>query len=143
MNKQDFSRKIVIVVNKNIPEWQVLNTVGHVSAYFGSKMKQPFDTGDFFTTNDQVELPRNSQYPIIVLEAESNQQLHQLGDLCRENKQLKSMFFIKEMVETSDDAELNEIVGRQDEEEIEYLGIGLFGDNKQLDKLTGSYKLWS
>ena len=32
-------------------------------------MTDSFDTGKFFTTNDGVNLPRNTQYPIIVLEA--------------------------------------------------------------------------
>ena len=49
---QDFSKRIAIVVDKNLPSWQVLNTVAHISAYLGDKMKDKFDTGEYFKTKD-------------------------------------------------------------------------------------------
>ncbi len=64
---QDFTKRISIVVDKNLPNWQVLNTVGHISAYFGNKLASEFGTGDYFVTKDGINLPRNTQYPIIVL----------------------------------------------------------------------------
>lgn len=69
--KQDFSKKIAIIVDKNLEGWQVLNTVAHSAAYIGNKMKDKFDTGDYFETKDGINLPRNSQFPIIILSAES------------------------------------------------------------------------
>lgn len=96
--QQDFSRKISIVVDKSLPTWQVLNTVAHISAYFGNKMYQPFDTGNYFITKDKINLPRNTQYPIIVLSANSGEQLKNLAAKVREDDSIQSMFFIKEMI---------------------------------------------
>lgn len=141
--QQDFSRQISIVVDKNLPSWQVLNTVAHVSAYFSNKMTEPFDTGEFFTTQDGINLPRNTQYPIIVLSASSNEQLHNFATKVRSENSVQSMFFIKEMIETSDDEEITQLVGRQNESEITYLGVGVFGENSTLKRLTSEFKLWS
>lgn len=71
--KQDFSKKIVIVVNKNLESWQVLNAVAHISAFIGNKMKDRFDTGEYFETKDGQYHPRNSQFPIIILSTDAKQ----------------------------------------------------------------------
>ena len=140
---QDFSKKISIIVDKSLPSWQVLNTVGHVSAYFGNQLAENFDTGDFFTTKDSIHLPRNSQYPIVIMSANSSQQLQNLAAKVRPLVTVKAMFFIKEMIETTDDGELEQQVSLQNESELVYLGVGLFGTNEELKQLTNKFKLWS
>ncbi len=59
---QDFTKRFAIVLNKDLPSWQVLNTVAHISAYLGNKIEiqSPFDTGKYFITQDQKQHPRNS-----------------------------------------------------------------------------------
>ena len=46
------------------------------------------------------------------------------------------------MIETSDDAEIQEILGDKTETELEYLGIGTFGGNEVLKQLTRKFTLW-
>jgi len=140
MREQDFSKRVSIVVRDDLEEWQVLNTVAHVSAYFGNKLGAHFDTGDCFTTADDICLPRNTQYPIIVLSGKSDQ----LGNLARtvRTPDLQSMFFISEMVETSNDSDIAVSVRLKQESEIDYLGVGVFGDNQIVKKLTGQFGLW-
>ena len=45
---QDFSSRIVIVVNKELGSWQISNAVAHISAYLGHQLGANFDTGAFF-----------------------------------------------------------------------------------------------
>lgn len=139
---QDFTKRIAIVVNKELPSWKAMNTVGHVAAYFGNKMDAAFDTGEFFTTQDGIGLPRNSQYPIIIFGAKPAQ-LTTLMSRARETEGVQSMFFVKEMIDTGDDMELEELIGGQSAEDINYYGVGLFGSNEIVKKLTNKYKLWS
>ena len=74
MNKtQDFSNKIVTVVRKDLEPWQVLNTVAHISAYFGNQLKENFDTGESFVSKSNTAHPRNSQYAIVVLNADKKE----------------------------------------------------------------------
>lgn len=138
--KQDFSKRIAIVVNKKLENWQVLNTVAHISAYLGNKMQDKFDTGDYFETRDNKLHPRNSQFPIIVLSAEAGQ-LRQLISSIRDSG-LLFIGFIKEMIETTDDEEIIKILGKKMDSEIEYLGIGIFGENEPVKELTKKFNLW-
>jgi hypothetical protein len=139
--KQDFSNRISIVVNKDLPTWKVLNTVAHVSAYFGYKLNDTYGTGEFFVTKDGVNLPRNTQYPIIVFAA-TEVELYGFASKARQ-ADVKSMFFIKEMTETSNDEEIQKLVGEENEEEISYYGVGVFGENALVKSLTSQFKLWS
>lgn len=137
---QDFSRKIAIVVNKDLPSWQVLNTVSHISAYIGNKMDQAFDTGIAFTAKDQEKFPRNTQYPIIALGA-TGEQLPNLFEKVKASGLLYHVF-IREMIETTNDGEIEKMLAEKDKASIEILGIGIFGPNEEVEKLTKSYSLW-
>lgn len=140
MLKQDFSKRITIIVNKNLEEWQVLNTVAHISAYIGNKMKDKFDTGDYFETKNGCKLPRNSQFPIIVLSAKSRDLRKLILNI--RNSNLLHIGFIREMIETTNDEEISKILSNKLENEIEYLGIGVFGENNQINILTKKLSLW-
>lgn len=137
---QDFSKKITIVVRKDLEMWQVLNAVAHISAYFGNQLKEDFDTGEFFITKDGMSHPRNSQYPIVVLSADSKE-LHPFIQELR-TRGLKSINFVCDMIETSDDAELEERIGSQDDAKLDYVGVGIFGDKDILKELTKKFRLW-
>ncbi len=138
--KQDFNKKIAVIVDKNLKSWQVLNTVAHASAFIGNKMKDRFDTGDSFITKDQVVHPRNTQYPIIALSAEKDQ-IKDLIKIVRESD-LLWIGFIKEMIDTTDDAKIIKLLAEKNEEDVEYLGIGIFGSKEEVEKITKEFKLW-
>ena len=137
---QDFSKKIVIVVNRDLPFWQVLNTVAHISAFIGNKMDAPFDTGSSFLTNEGKEHPRNSQFPIIVLSAKPGQMVNIMAKV--RSSGLLYLGFIREMIETTDDAEIVQLLSQKNDGQIEYLGVGVFGENEQVDAITKNYSLW-
>jgi hypothetical protein len=140
MNRQDFSKKIVIVIDKTLEQWQVLNVVAHISAYIGHKLGDNFGTGDFFETKDALKHPRNSQYPIILLRAKPAQ----LPNLMAKVRDSGLLYhgFIKEMIETSDDKEIVDTLSNKDDAEIEYLGIGIFGEIDKVNVLTKNYQTW-
>ncbi|HXY18150.1 MAG TPA: DUF2000 domain-containing protein [Candidatus Nitrosopolaris sp.] len=138
--KQDFGQKAVIVVNKELEQWEVLNTVAHISAYIGHKLEDKFGTGENFVTKDGIDHPRNSQYAIIVLRAKPGQ-LPNLMAKVRESGLLYHGF-IREMIDTTDDAEITKILTKKNDDEIEYLGIGVFGPKAEVGSLTKNYQLW-
>lgn len=137
---QDFSNKIVIIVNKELESWQITNAVAHTSAYIGHKLNEKFDTGENFITKDEANHPRNTQYPIIILTAKPGQ-MSNLMTKVRESELLYHGF-IKEMIDTSDDQEITKILATKDDSEIEYLGIGVFGSNDEVNKLTKKFSMF-
>lgn len=136
---QDFSNKIVIVVNRELEKWQIGNTIGHISAYLGNKIKN-FATGENFITKDEKNHPRNTQYPIIILEAKPGQMPNFIQKV-RDSGMLYHGF-IKEMILTTNDEEIINILMNKKDEEIEYLGIGVFGPNEEIDALTKKFSLY-
>ncbi|OGE83720.1 MAG: hypothetical protein A3B23_01995 [Candidatus Colwellbacteria bacterium RIFCSPLOWO2_01_FULL_48_10] len=137
---QDFNRKISIIVRNDLPHWQVLNTVAHVSAYFGNKVGVGFGTGEFFITKDGVQYPRNTQYAIVVLSAKPEQ----MADCMKEvrGSGMESMAFIREMIDATDDTEIQTILSAKEDKDVEYLGIGIFGDKDEIKILTKKFSLW-
>lgn len=139
--KQDFSKKAVVVVNKELEQWQVLNTVAHIAAYIGHKLEDSFGTaGDNFVTKDGLKHPRNSQYAIVVVRAKPGQMPNLMTKV--RDSGLLYHGFIREMIETTDDEEIIKILAGKNDNEIEYLGIGVFGPKEEVDALTKSYQLW-
>lgn len=139
---QDFTKRIVAVVRKDLENWQVANAAAHMSAYHAHKMaKDEFDSGEFFLTKDSHELPRNSQYPILIKKAE----LKDLRKLQRKAKEagVKAHVFIKEMIETTDDSEIIASLKDQAMDEVDIYGVGLYGDNDAVNALTKHYSLWN
>ena len=76
--EQDFDRKLVILIDPKLPNWQIMNTSAHAAAYLGNKMPTAFDTGKYFVTKDGINHPRNTQYGIVTKSA-SKKELKELG----------------------------------------------------------------
>jgi elongation factor P--beta-lysine ligase len=137
---QDFDNRIAIVINKDLENWQIANAISHISAYLGHKLDEKFGTGENFVTKDGKNHPRNSQYAIVILAANPGQMANFMQKV-RESGLLYHGF-IKEMIETTNDNEITEILAEKSDAEIEYLGVGIFGDNETLRKLTNKFSLY-
>lgn len=138
---QDFENRIILVIRNDIEGWQIANTIAHISAYLGNQLKDRFGTGEFFVTKDSVNHPRNSQYPIIVKRAKSNEQLHNLMQKIR-TEGILYHGFIREMIVHTADADLQKMLEQKNDKEVEYLGIGMFGLNDIVNTLTKKFSLW-
>jgi len=137
---QDFSKRFAIVVRHDLEPWQVTNTIAHIAAKLGRAVEQ-FETGESFTAKDGFSIPRNSQYPIIVLRAGSSEELRPLlMDI--QAAQLPHLAFVREMIDFTSDEELQNALDKKNGSEIEYLGVGMFGDNARVKELTREFSLW-
>lgn len=140
ISKQDFSKKIVIVVNKNLEGWQLTNTIAHISAYLGNKINPSrFRSKEKFITKDG-EINTNSQYAIVTLTAGANQLTNLLQKV--EESGLEHLAYVEDMIKTTDDEELSKILAEKNKLDLNYLGIGIFGDIEKVDELTKKYSLY-
>lgn len=140
VTKQDFDQKFVIVIDPDQPAWKIMNTSGHIAAFLGNKMPAPFDTGKYFVTQDGKNLPRNTQYPIVTLSANQSQLKSLMADL----RQTELLFigYIPEMMETTNDKKLAQMLATKSDSQVDYAGIGIFGPKNAVDALTKSFTLW-
>jgi hypothetical protein len=140
MLQQDFSKRIAIVIKKDIESWQVLNAASHIAAYLGNKMGDSFGTGEYFVTKDGKKHSRNSQYPIVIFSAKSGE-LKKFIEEVRASGLLYIGFF-REMIETTDDGEIETIFENKLDQDVEYYGIGIFGENEKVKPLVKKFSLW-
>lgn len=137
---QDFTKKMSMVLAEGLASWQLTNTVAHIGAYIGNKMPERFDTGEFFVSKDGMNLPRNSQFPAIALSANQGK-LQELAAFLQKSD-LLHIVYVQDMIGTTDDEKLAQTISTKEFKDIEILGIGMFGPNEELKKLTGGLKLW-
>ncbi|HEY4522170.1 MAG TPA: DUF2000 domain-containing protein [Candidatus Paceibacterota bacterium] len=138
---QDFSQRLIIVVRKDLPGWQFANAVAHVAAYFGNKWGDTFGTGEYFESKDNVKLPRNSQYPIIIKRANGDEQLKNLFEKAK-TANVQHHVFIREMIDHTSDEDLQKALDGKALAEIEFLALGVFGLNDDVNTLTKKFGLW-
>lgn len=137
---QDFGKKMTIVLREDLASWKLTNTLGHIAAFLGNKMKEPFDTGESFELADGTKIPRNSQFPSVALSAN----LEELRDLSGKlgDSGVLWVIYTPEMIEMINDDELALALSKVKWQELDILGIGLFGSKEKLKELTGHLKLW-
>ncbi len=139
--QQDFSKKIIVVVNKELEPWRVANAVAHMSAIIGNETgKQQLTSGDYFISNDEVSIPRNSQYPIIIKRA-SERDLHTLFENVKRAGLLHHVF-IKEMQDTNNDKEIVEKLENQSIADTVFYGVTFFANADEGDTFTKKFQLW-
>jgi lysyl-tRNA synthetase class 2 len=138
---QDFSKRIVAVVNKELEPWQVANAVAHMTAIIGNEVtKNQLTSGDEFVAVDGKAIPRNSQYPIIIKRA-SQKELHKLYAQIKADGMLHHVF-IKEMQDTTNDHEIVQSLGAKSLDETTFYGVTFFAANDQADQLAKNYQLY-
>lgn len=140
--QQDFSKRISIVINKSLPGWQVLNCLANISAHFGHHLTDNYWTAPTFITKDQIGIPRNIQFPTIVFESDE-MGIRNFVSKVKNNQNVEKMYFTKDMIEATDDNEIQRLIGSRNFSDINIFGVGVFGENNLLKHLTSSFKLWS
>ncbi|MDO8573104.1 MAG: DUF2000 family protein [bacterium] len=131
---------MIIVLREGLASWQLTNTIGHIAAYLGNKMSEPFDTGEYFVSKDGLNFPRNSQFAVVALKA-TKDELKNLETRLR-NTKLSRIVYVQEMIDMIDDEELEKTLNIIQADEMDILGIGIFGPKDELKALTGTLRLW-
>lgn len=138
---QDFSRKIISVISKDLEPWQVANAVAHMNAIIGNKVKkEQLVTADNFVSADGAAIPRNPQYAIIVKRADQKE-LHKLYGEVKKAGFIHHIF-IKEMQDTTDDQEITARLQNQTINDTVFYGVTFFAENEQADNLTKNFQLF-
>lgn len=138
--QQDKSKKVVMVLDKDLSGWQLTNTVGHLSLYLGAQINNALLSRPVFKTEDNKTIPANSQYPVISMGANAGQMLNLL--LKVQEAGLKYLAYTQDMITYSDDNQLELALKEQKLADLKIIGIGVFGENELINSLTKKFSLW-
>ena len=133
----------VAIVNKNakMEPWQEMNTVAHLNAEFGIHQGKKLLLQDEITTKDGKQIKLNPQHAIIIKNADSSQNLIELS-LQAKKLGLEVSEFTREMLETTDDKKVIAKIKEKNLSDVEFLGVLIFGEKSQVEKLTKSLMLY-
>ncbi|MDO8483058.1 MAG: lysine--tRNA ligase [bacterium] len=137
-------RKIAVaVVNKSLglKRWEELNTVAHLSASLGARKGKGLLFREEIETKDARPVALNIQHAIMIKEGRSTSDLTALAREARE-KNLTVTEFTREMLATTDDKKVIAETKTKNAEEIEYLGVLVFGDKTAVEQLTEKFSLF-
>ncbi len=135
---------VVAVLNKEakMEQWQELNTIAHLNAAFGARVgRGDLFTRDTITTKDDKKIKLNIKNAIMIKTAPSGDGLKKLlGAAQAEGLEVDE--FTREMIETTSDKKVVDITASKNFNEIEYLGVLVYGPKETVEKLTGDFKLY-
>jgi len=143
-NKKKETNLAVALINKesNLEPWQEMNTIAHLNAaYWARKWKELF-AFDSTKTQDWIDITMNTSHAIMIKESNTWNEIKELIKNARENGLLVTEF-TREMLETSDDDKIAKTYKEKDFNNIEYLGILVYGKMKEVKKITEKFGLYS
>ena len=134
----------VAIINKSAckEKWQELNTVAHLNAAFWARVWKQLFMQNNVTTHDWHDINLNIQHAIMIKETNSNNSFIELIKNAKDNN-LEISEFTREMLETTDDKKVAEKTKLKNIKDIEYMWILIFGNKKEVEKLTKEFSLYS
>lgn len=142
--KANKTKLAVAVLNQEakMEKWQELNTVGHLAASFAARTGKQLFLQDEIATGDDEHIKLNMQHAIKIKIAASSQDLQALSKKAKQQG-LEVSEFTREMMDFSDDKKVVEHTKQKKLEEVEHLGVLVFGAKEVVEKLTQDYELLS
>lgn len=132
----------VAVINKGqkLEKWQEMNTIAHLNASHAARGGKGLVMQDTIDTKDGNKIKLNVQHAIMIKEAKTNKEMLDLIKKARD-KGLEVVEFMREMIVTSDDNKLMEMAKKQNMNEINFLGVLVYGKKSVVEKLTEKFGL--
>lgn len=135
---------VIAVLNKEakLEPWQELNTIAHLNAAFGARVgRKDLFYRDTIISKDNQKIKLNIKNAIMIKTAPSGKILRELLAKAKKEK-LEINEFTQEMIETTNDKKVTEITASKNFDEIEYLGILIYGPKDVVEDLTSNLKLY-
>ena len=143
--KSDKKQKLLIatiILNEwaNLESWQKLNTVGHLSSAFGARKGSELFYKNHIQTEDGEKIHLNIQHAIMVRSASTDADIKSLIHNAK-SLDLDISEFTREMLETSNDKKVESQTLLKSYDQIEHLGVLIFGEKEQVESLTAKFPL--
>ena len=134
----------VALINKgaNLEPWQELNTVAHLNAAFGARVGKELFMQDTVATKDGKQIKLNIKNAIVLATAQSSSEIFELAEKAKKEG-MEIQYFTREMIQTSNDKKVAEITLTKNADEVEYLGVLIYGPKTDVYSLTESFPRYS
>ncbi|WP_036799922.1 DUF2000 domain-containing protein [Photobacterium marinum] len=136
----DTEKRFVAILNKKIETGRALNVLGHLSAGLSNRLEEDEAIFVDYLDLDGGLHPSLSHYPFIVLKSDNSNKIRKARVQAIEHG-IKFTDFTHTMIEGGSVIQ-QQVTSRTKEEEFEYLGICLFGNEETLKRITKKFSLY-
>jgi len=133
----------VAVLNRGVKmeRWQEMNTIAHLNSSFAARKGKGLFVQDTIKTKDHKDVRLNIEQAIMIKTAKDNQEILELIKEAKKTD-LDVTEFIKPMLETSDDQKIIKWAEKRDYEDMDFLGVLIFGKMSLVKKITKDLELF-
>ncbi|MES2623376.1 MAG: DUF2000 domain-containing protein [Patescibacteria group bacterium] len=135
-------QKIVAVINENLPTWQMLNVIGHLSISLGAHKDEDLMGESILIDASNIEHKGIARYGFIIKKG-STENIRDILKNAKDTKEITVIDFPREMLEISDDDSLVESMSKKEEKDFEYFGILIYGPSETVNRLTKGVVMFS
>lgn len=139
MNYED--KKIVGIIATNVDVSVALNVIGHLAISVGKYSQDEIMGKPIITDKSNINHLGISRFPFIVTKVKTSK-LRKAINQAKENPNLLVADYPKDMLDTRTDDELVDSISNKENEQLEYLGAIIYGNTKDVNKITGKFQLW-
>lgn len=139
MSVENFSHKLVAVLNKSIEPGKIMNALAHMCIGLGSAIEKSALRLTNYQDADGELHPYISEIPFIIL-AENSNKIRKLRKEAIANNIIFNDFTDTMTIGTYQEQMAKTLTIK--EEDLIYYGIVLFGDWKKVTELTRKFSLW-
>lgn len=135
-------KKIVAVIASNIEIGIAMNVLGHLSVSIGYNINDNIMGKNPIIDKSDIKHLGISKYPFITTKVKQSK-IRNVIEEARKRSDIIIADYPKDMLETSLDDELILQLESKEETKLEYLGVILCGDAKQINEITGKFQLYN
>lgn len=141
-SKKTLVAHAVLLNSSAIPNWSKLNAAAHLSAALAAREGRKLLHIESTMTTDGEKIPMNIQHAIMMKETGNREDLLQLKRNA-DTQGLVATCFTEEMRDSSNDEKVKAKQEVKVASEIGFLGVLVYGEKKQVEKLTEKFNLIS
>ncbi|HEU0050783.1 MAG TPA: DUF2000 domain-containing protein [Patescibacteria group bacterium] len=135
-------RKIVCVVSDNLETWQAMNVIGHLAVGLGANKDGELMGRSILKDASDIDHLGIAKYGFIIKKGNPTA-IREAIETSRQVKNFMVLDFPREMLDTSHDDELSDLISKKEEKDFEYLGAIFYGPSSEINQLTKKFPLWS
>ncbi len=134
-------KKIIAIIDSNIPTWQSLNVLGHMSVSLGVNKDEDLMGREILTDKSGFNHKGIARFGFIIKQGNGDD-ISKLINTVKDNKDIVLIDFPQEMLDTRHDDELHDSMFLKETGDFKYLGCLLYGPTEEVDAVTKRFGLW-
>ena len=132
-----YDKKVAIVIKDDLMQWQKMNIVSFLASSVAISF--PETHGGSFITSDNVKFLPFIKHPILIFKAETTEKLLRAFQRARD-RELEIGVYTKQLFDTRSEEENIKEIATRTINELDLVGIIVYGENKKVDKAIDGLK---